>query len=125
MIHLLESKGVRVFSLAIDAREVDAFSTWKAETPMVFLNTFQNFEHSRYDAAHELGHIGSCIGHATPNGREAEREADLFASAFLMPKAALSHRECGRHPFSDLVPVKGYLESFLSRRSIAGCMMLE
>src|ERR1700733_11481465 len=29
IINLLESKGVRVFSLAVDAREVDAFSLWK------------------------------------------------------------------------------------------------
>jgi len=29
MVHLLESKGVRVYSLAIDAVEVDAFSMWR------------------------------------------------------------------------------------------------
>jgi Zn-dependent peptidase ImmA (M78 family)/transcriptional regulator with XRE-family HTH domain len=105
MIHLLESKGVRVFSLAIDAREVDAFSTWKAETPMVFLNTFKTAEHSRYDAAHELGHL-VLHRHATPNGREAEREADLFASAFLMPKASVIAQGMRSPSFSDLVQLK-------------------
>lgn len=29
MIHLLEVNGVRVFSLVIDAVEVDAFSMWR------------------------------------------------------------------------------------------------
>lgn len=88
MIHLLEAKGVRVFSLAIDALEVDAFSLWKAETPFVFLNTRKSSEHSRFDAAHELGHL-VLHRHASPNGRQAEREADAFASAFLMPQASV------------------------------------
>ena len=38
MIHLLESKGIRVFSLSVDAREVDAFSLWREDQPFVFLN---------------------------------------------------------------------------------------
>ena len=105
MIHLLESKGVRVFSLAIDAREVDAFSMWKAETPLVFLNTFKTAEHSRYDAAHELGHL-VLHRHATPNGREAEREADLFASAFLMPRASVIAQGMRSPSLADLVKLK-------------------
>jgi Zn-dependent peptidase ImmA (M78 family)/DNA-binding transcriptional regulator YiaG len=93
MIHLLEAKGVRVFSLAIEAREVDAFSMWKDLTPLVFLNTHKSTEHSRYDAAHELGHL-VLHRHASPQGREAEREADEFASAFLMPRSSvLAHAQ--------------------------------
>jgi transcriptional regulator with XRE-family HTH domain len=34
MVHLLEAKGVRVFSLAIEAKEVDAFSMWRDGTPL-------------------------------------------------------------------------------------------
>lgn len=92
MIHLLESKGVRVFSLALDAREVDAYSMWKGGTPFVFLNTYKSSEHSRFDAAHELGHL-VLHKHGPPQGREAEREANMFASAFLMPRGSvLAHR---------------------------------
>ncbi len=87
-IHLLEAKGVRIFSLAVDAREVDAFSMWKASTPFVFLNSHKSSEHSRFDAAHELGHL-VLHRHSSPNGREAEREADAFASAFLMPRGSV------------------------------------
>jgi hypothetical protein len=32
---LLEAKGVRVYSLAIDAAEVDAFSVWRRDRPFV------------------------------------------------------------------------------------------
>ena len=88
MIHLLEAKGVRVFSLAIDAREVDAFSTWKESTPFVFLNIHKSSEHSRYDAAHELAHL-ILHRHSSPHGREAESEANAFAGAFLMPRASV------------------------------------
>jgi Zn-dependent peptidase ImmA (M78 family) len=88
MIHLLEAKGVRIFSLAIDAHEVDAFSMWKAATPFVFLNNNKSSEHSRYDAAHELGHL-VLHRHGGPRGREAEQEANAFASAFLMPRASV------------------------------------
>jgi Zn-dependent peptidase ImmA (M78 family)/DNA-binding XRE family transcriptional regulator len=87
-VHLLEAKGVRIFSLAIDALEVDAFSMWKARTPFIFLNSHKSSEHSRFDAAHELGHL-ILHRHATPNGRDAEREADAFASAFLMPRGSV------------------------------------
>jgi len=88
MIHLLEAKGVRVFSLAIDAREVDAFSTWKASTPFIFLNIHKSSEHGRYDAAHELAHL-VLHRHSSPHGREAEIQANEFAGAFLMPRASV------------------------------------
>ena len=88
MIHLLESKGVRVFSLAEDNNDVDAFSVWKGETPFIFLNSQKSSERSRFDAAHELGHL-VLHQHAMCTGKVAESEADNFASAFLMPQDAL------------------------------------
>lgn len=47
MIKLLESKGVRVFSLAEDSKNVDAFSCWRDNQPFVFLNTFKSTERKR------------------------------------------------------------------------------
>jgi len=88
MIHLLESKGVRLFSLSVKAKEVDAFSMWQGNVPYIFLNTQKSAEHSRFDAAHELGHL-ILHKHAAPQGRQAEKEADAFASAFLMPRASI------------------------------------
>src|SRR5439155_17007878 len=88
IVHLLESRGVRIFSLAIDAREVDAFSMWRGTTPFIFLNTQKSSEHSRYDAAHELGHL-VLHRHGEPQGQDAERQANEFASAFLMPLASV------------------------------------
>lgn len=93
MVHLLELKGVRVFSLGEDGKEVDAYSLWRGGRPYVFLNTQKSAERSRFDAAHELGHL-VLHKHASPNGLEAEKEANEFAAAFLMPEAPL--RAAGR-----------------------------
>jgi len=86
MIHLLEAHGVRVFSLAEDYAELDAFSTWRHGLPFVFLNTKKSGERSRMDAAHELGHLVLHARAQITRGREIEKEARDFASAFLMPK---------------------------------------
>jgi len=86
MVHLLESKGVRVFSLAENTMKVNAYSLWREGVPFVFLNTVKTAECSRFDAAHELAHLVlHPDGKAT--GREAEDQANRFASSFLMSKA--------------------------------------
>ncbi|WP_321473456.1 XRE family transcriptional regulator [uncultured Paludibaculum sp.] len=105
MIHLLEAKGVRVYSLAVNAREVDAFSMWKGTTPFIFLNCYKSSERSRFDAAHELGHL---VLHrqGVPQGPEAEREANRFASAFLMPSGSI-HAHVPLFPtVEELVKIK-------------------
>ncbi len=87
MIKLLESKGVMVFSLLENTKNVDAFSCWRDSTPYIFLNTYKSPEHSRFDAAHELGHL-VLHKHGGPHqGQSCESEANAFASAFLMPEA--------------------------------------
>lgn len=85
---LLEAKGVRVFTLAERNKNVDAFSCWKNGIPYVFLNTFKSAERTRFDAAHELGHL--LMHRHTPAGHvDGEREADMFAAAFLIPQGDL------------------------------------
>ncbi len=86
MVHLLEAKGVRLFSMAENTLMVDAFSVWRSEQPFIFLNTMKSAERSRFDAAHELGHL-VLHKHGGPKGRSAEDEADRFAASFLMPAA--------------------------------------
>lgn len=88
MVHVLEAKGVRVYSLALDAVEADAFSMWREHRPFIFLNTLKSGEHGRFDAAHELGHL-VLHRHAAPSGQQAEQDANSFASAFLMPAASV------------------------------------
>jgi len=86
MVKLLETKGVRVFSLAENTKNVDAFSCWRNDEPYVFLNTFKTTERCRFDAAHELGHLVLHKHGGAKQGRSAEHEAHLFAASFLMPQ---------------------------------------
>lgn len=88
MMHVLEARGVRVFSLPTDSRKVDAFSAWQGLTPFVFVNTAKSGERIRFDLAHELGHL-TLHQHGRPIGRVAEQEADRFAGAFLMSRASV------------------------------------
>ncbi|CAL9668875.1 hypothetical protein SUDANB15_07343 [Streptomyces sp. enrichment culture] len=98
MVHLLEAHGVRVFSLDPDHAEVDAFAVWRDGTPFVFLNTLKSAERGRFDAAHELGHLVMHGSEHACAGPEAERQANEFASAFLMPRASvLGHMPSGAH----------------------------
>lgn len=86
MIALLESKGVRIFALPENIQEIGSFSFWYENKPFIFLDTRKAKEDLRFDAAHELGHL-ILHRHGSPLGQEAEKEANTFASAFLMPKS--------------------------------------
>ena len=86
LIHLLEARGVRVFSLVEECRTLDGLSFWYETTPYVFLNTTKPAARSRMSVAHELGHL-LLHGTEVPSGhRRTETEANRFASSFLMPR---------------------------------------
>lgn len=91
-MQLLESKGVRVFSLPADALEVDTFSLWHRDKPFVLLNCAKRSDELRFDLARELGHL-LLHRHGTLASRKAQQAATEFASAFLMPAAALLRDE--------------------------------
>lgn len=88
LVHLLESKGVLVFALAEDCRELDAFSFWRWGRPFVMLNTMKSAERGRLDAAHELAHL-VLHRHVPEVVKEHEDEAQSFAGAFLLPRSSV------------------------------------
>ena len=108
MIHLLESKGIRVFFIAEDYKNVDAFSVWKEGVPFVLLNNLKSAERSRFDAAHELGHLVLHKHGITQKNKEAENDANSFASAFLMPEATIISQTPSLPTISNLIKLKKY-----------------
>lgn len=106
VIHLLESHGVRVFSLAEESRELDAFSFWRRHIPYIFLNTMKSAEHSRMDASHELGHLTLHGFDDVPRGRAEEREASQFGAAFLMPARSVIAEAPRGGRMGDLIAAK-------------------
>lgn len=105
MIKLLEAKGIRVFSLSEKNKNVDAYSCWRDKVPYIFLNTFKSAERSRFDAAHELGHLVLHV-HGVAAGPDVERQANEFASAFLVPRGDLISHLPRVHSLSQLVAAK-------------------
>lgn len=103
MVAVLESMGVLVFWTSIDSKTVDAYCHWDDNNPIVVLNINQRCgERSRFNAAHELGHL---VLHRESIYRQnfedsdeeieivdgetrqkREQEANAFASAFLLPE---------------------------------------
>lgn len=82
VVATLESAGGIVYRLPFGTRQLDAVSHWPPHMPPLFLvNKDAPPDRARFSLAHELGHI---VMHRVPN-RNMEREADQFASEFLMP----------------------------------------
>ena len=86
LVHLLEVKGIRVYSLVHEGTEIDALSEWHGSSPFVFLNTVKSAERSRMDAAHELAHLALHAHSGDERKKVHEDEARAFAAAFLMPE---------------------------------------
>lgn len=115
MLHLVEAKGVRVFSLPEAQRNADAFSYWHdGVRPFIFLERTKTPERCRFDIAHELGHLvlhrreTLNQGKEKQNARLLEEEANNFASAFLMPKGALMASAPKVLTIQNLIPCKHY-----------------
>ena len=107
VIHLLELYGGRVFSLSEDTAVLDAYSFWRGATPYVFLNTMKTAERSRMDAAHELGHL---ILHwkGSRDNKQAELEAQIFGSTFLMPRGSVVSRIRPGATLAQIIKAKRY-----------------
>ncbi|MEQ1723268.1 MAG: XRE family transcriptional regulator [Pseudobdellovibrio sp.] len=88
MAKLLEAHGIIVSFIPNDCSAVDAFSVWNNSRPMVFLTkNKKSGSRLKFDSAHELGHL--IMHHDVSAGDfELERQANRFASAFLLPKDA-------------------------------------
>lgn len=95
LVTLCENKGIVVARIKFETNIIDAFSFWDGSRPFIFLGSDKNAAcRSRFDVAHELGHI---ILHRGVSDIEIEndlelieKEANHFASSFLLPEKSYS-----------------------------------
>jgi len=91
-VELLEDKGITLCRIKFGNRKIDAFSQWYNGNPYIFLGSEKGSAvRSRFDAAHELGHL---LLHPHMKLEDVykkekldiiEAEANYFAGALLMP----------------------------------------
>jgi len=105
-VGFLELRGCIVTRLRAETREVDAFSGWVGQRPFVVLSADKSdTARSRFDAAHELGHL--LLHHdVDSDNEELEFQAHAFASAFLMPKESLLRELPRRLDWGRLIELK-------------------
>lgn len=113
IISLLELKGIKIFSLPLNVREVDALSISLDGQPFILLDTYKSAERTRFDAAHELAHIFLHIYDIqTPNDeidyKKRESEADRFASCFLMPDESFLQLAPKEMSIGNMIKYKSY-----------------
>jgi Zn-dependent peptidase ImmA (M78 family)/DNA-binding XRE family transcriptional regulator len=95
VLALLEAKGIVVCRYELEGENVEAFSFWNGGRPFIFMASEKEAGvRLRFDLAHELGHL---VLHRSIDQVELEdkatlkaieREADTFASAFLLPSTS-------------------------------------
>ncbi len=97
MVRTLESNGVIVWRTLFEAETQDAFSEFRIPHPIVVLSSDKNnYFRSRFDAAHELGHlilhrnVDRSVLNKSRDFKIIEEQAHLFAGAFLLPATAYS-----------------------------------
>lgn len=111
LVQLAESRGIRVLTLPKGAEAVDAFSVWSDGRPYAFLARTKTPERARFDLAHEIGHLvlHSRMGASTEP--DVERDADRFASAFLMPPDALRAAMRSNPSINELLRARSYFKT--------------
>ena len=112
MTELLEEKGLKVLTIPLPDR-VSGFTCLvsrpkaKGDLPVIVVNDRFSLERRRLTLGHELAH--RLIETDCLSDREEERAANVFAGAFLMPRAHLL-REVGKHRnalgYKELIDLK-------------------
>ncbi len=123
VIRILEKNGIIVSIDTVSTESIDTFSCWdESHKPCILLNPGPAVK-IRFDAAHELGHIilhQSICEDVMCNPeifKLAEKQADYFAGAFLLPKETFM-KEC------SCVKLE-YLRAMKAKWKMSVAMMLQ
>jgi Zn-dependent peptidase ImmA (M78 family) len=120
-VEVIEEAGGFVLIRDLGTRKLDAASQWANDEPPLFLlNQQAPTDRSRWSLAHEVGHI---IMHPEPGSSSLqERQADEFASEFLMPASDVRAALRGEVDLNKLLSLKqqwGVSMAALARRALS------
>lgn len=122
----LERQGVVIARFRVEMDRVDAFSVPFENRPVAILGADKGHrDRSRFDAAHELGHLVLHSGEDAGT-KEGEVQAHQFAAAFLMPSRDIRHELPHRPDWDELLALKAKwhvsLAALLKRASTLGTL---
>jgi len=113
---LLENNGFIISKIPLDGELVDACSQYytskdiELNRSMIFLTSNKSSVRSRRDLAHELGHQVLHSWRGTEEFEKInttlEKEADIFASCFLMPPSAMEREVFSVTSLESLLQLK-------------------
>lgn len=105
MTRLIERAGIVIIECDFETRLIDGLTVNNIDNlpPIIFINKSIPGDRLRFTLAHELGHI---IMHKFPSA-EMEKEADRFASEFLMPSDDI-RRDLSNITLAKLADLKLY-----------------
>ncbi|MEU5903786.1 ImmA/IrrE family metallo-endopeptidase [Micromonospora sp. NPDC047467] len=122
----LERHGIVTTRFNVGHAQIDAFSVPFADRPIVVLGADKNLrDRSRFDAAHELGHLVMHSEHQA-GSKAIETQAHQFAAAFLMPAGQIRDQLPARADWPELMRLKAYwqvsIAALLMRARTLGVM---
>lgn len=84
---LLENNGIIIIRFDFGTDKIDGLTTiTDSDRKVMFINNQMPNDRIRFSMAHELGHLVMHLGNPPCSSDDAERQADEFASEFLMPE---------------------------------------
>lgn len=90
LVTLLEKHGILIAKIDFGTDKIDGLSSiTDSGYKIIFLNLKMPNDRIRFSLAHELGHMLMHLDYPPKYSDETEREADDFASEFLMPKSEI------------------------------------
>jgi len=104
LVAVLESAGAVVLRWPLETIHVDAVASWEDDgLPVILIGAHVPADRQRFTMAHELGHA---VMHDADASEDQEREADAFASEFLLPGECLRVEWPINASVETLIPVK-------------------
>lgn len=95
---VMETHGIVLVQESVECSDMDAVSCWQGGRPYILFSTeVESGPRNTFNVAHELGHLvlHSAVEVASENLKEIERQANRFASAFLLPRERFSREIMG------------------------------
>lgn len=106
VVRLLERNGLVVVRVKTFVSDIDAFSVFFDDRPVIVLGSDKGVTaRSRFDAAHELGHV-LLHRNTSPEVPGVEDQAQEFAAAFLMPASMIRNQLPRTADWSELMNLK-------------------